>query len=232
MVLTERFLAALDDADGRPLEALVALTFTEKAARELRQRIRARCRARLVAGDDRDAERWWAVLRGLDAAPIGTFHEFCARLSAPAPHAGRGRPRVRDPRRVDRRLAPGRGRADRAPQAAGGARRRPHVAGRRIRAPPGPRVARPPGDAPRRHRPGGLGAAGARGHHRVLAHVRDRAALADGARPVAPAGPALPPAARAARLGRRQDPRPTRRAPGGAPHPRAGDAPLPRRMAR
>ncbi len=80
MVLTERFLAALDDADGRPLEALVALTFTEKAARELRQRIRARCRARLTAGDDRDPERWWAVLRGLDAAPIGTFHEFCARL--------------------------------------------------------------------------------------------------------------------------------------------------------
>ena len=46
MVLTERFLAALDEAGGRPLRALVALTFTEKAARELRQRIRARCRAR------------------------------------------------------------------------------------------------------------------------------------------------------------------------------------------
>src|SRR5262249_40435830 len=78
MVLTERFLAALDDAGGRPLKALVALTFTEKAARELRQRIRARCRARLAAGED--PEWWWAVLRGLDAAPIGTFHEFCARL--------------------------------------------------------------------------------------------------------------------------------------------------------
>src|SRR5262249_42613184 len=80
MVLTERFLAALDDSGGRSLEALVALTFTEKAARELRQRIRARCRANVAAGDDRDPERWWAVLRGLGAAPIGTFHEFCARL--------------------------------------------------------------------------------------------------------------------------------------------------------
>jgi ATP-dependent helicase/nuclease subunit A len=78
MVLTERFLAALDEDGGRPLRALVALTFTEKAARELRQRIRARCRAKLAAGDD--TARWWAVLRGLDAAPIGTFHEFCARL--------------------------------------------------------------------------------------------------------------------------------------------------------
>ncbi|MHB1561480.1 MAG: UvrD-helicase domain-containing protein, partial [Isosphaeraceae bacterium] len=85
MVLTERFLAALDDGGGRPLEALVALTFTEKAARELRQRIRARCRARLAASGDgsssaAEAEWWAAVLRGLDAAPIGTFHEFCARL--------------------------------------------------------------------------------------------------------------------------------------------------------
>src|SRR5437762_7073783 len=52
MVLTERFLAALDDAGGRPLRALVALTFTEKAARELRRRIRAQCRARLAAGAD------------------------------------------------------------------------------------------------------------------------------------------------------------------------------------
>ena len=78
MVLTERFLAALDEAGGRPLRALVALTFTEKAARELRQRIRARCRARLAGGNGSD--QWWAVLRGLDAAPIGTFHEFCARL--------------------------------------------------------------------------------------------------------------------------------------------------------
>ncbi len=78
MVLTERFLAALDEAGGRPLRALVALTFTEKAARELRQRIRARCRAKLAGGEE--AERWWAILRGLDAAPIGTFHEFCARL--------------------------------------------------------------------------------------------------------------------------------------------------------
>jgi ATP-dependent helicase/nuclease subunit A len=78
MVLTERFLAALDDGGGRPLQALVALTFTEKAARELRQRIRARCRSKLAAGDD--PGWWWTVLRGLDAAPIGTFHEFCARL--------------------------------------------------------------------------------------------------------------------------------------------------------
>ena len=77
-VLTERFLDELEGADGRPLRSLVALTFTDKAARELRQRIRVRCREKLAAGTN--VERWGAILRALEAAPIGTFHEFCVRL--------------------------------------------------------------------------------------------------------------------------------------------------------
>jgi ATP-dependent helicase/nuclease subunit A len=74
-VLTARFLGDLDGPDARPLGSIVAMTFTEKAARELRQRIRSKCRARLAAGAD--SHRWRAVLRALEAAPIGTFHEFC-----------------------------------------------------------------------------------------------------------------------------------------------------------
>ncbi|MGE5756753.1 MAG: UvrD-helicase domain-containing protein, partial [Planctomycetaceae bacterium] len=77
MVLTARFLGDLGGVDRRPLREIVALTFTEKAARELRQRIRNQCRARLAAGDD--PAHWRAVLRGLGAAPIGTFHEFCGQ---------------------------------------------------------------------------------------------------------------------------------------------------------
>jgi ATP-dependent helicase/nuclease subunit A len=76
-VLAERFLDELEGQGGRPLRALVALTFTEKAARELRQRIRARCREKLAGGED--GGPWRTVLRALEAAPIGTFHEFCAR---------------------------------------------------------------------------------------------------------------------------------------------------------
>ena len=107
MVLTERFLAALDDAGGRPLRALVALTFTEKAARELRQRIRARCRAKLASAEDRRAvvDRAPRPGRGADRHVPRVLH---AAAAATRP-AGRGRPRVRDPRRVDRRLAPRRG---------------------------------------------------------------------------------------------------------------------------
>ncbi|MDR3621873.1 MAG: UvrD-helicase domain-containing protein [Paludisphaera borealis] len=77
-VLTERFLGEIDGDAGRPLRALAAMTFTDKAARELRQRIRARCRSKLAAGAN---PSWWtSVLRALEAAPIGTFHEFCGRL--------------------------------------------------------------------------------------------------------------------------------------------------------
>ncbi|WP_337174007.1 UvrD-helicase domain-containing protein [Paludisphaera sp.] len=76
-VLTERFLAEIDGGQGRALRSLAVMTFTDKAARELRERIRHRCRARLAAGSD---PAWWAiVLRALEAAPIGTFHEFCGR---------------------------------------------------------------------------------------------------------------------------------------------------------
>jgi ATP-dependent helicase/nuclease subunit A len=77
-VLTERFLGEIEGNGGRALRALVALTFTEKASRELRQRIRARCRERLAGGAG--ADRWRTVLRALEAAPIGTFHEFCGRI--------------------------------------------------------------------------------------------------------------------------------------------------------
>jgi ATP-dependent helicase/nuclease subunit A len=76
-VLTARFLGDLEGPDARPIGSLVAMTFTDKAARELRHRIRRECRARLAAGGD--VGRWRAVLRALEAAPIGTFHEFCGQ---------------------------------------------------------------------------------------------------------------------------------------------------------
>ncbi|AMV38315.1 UvrD-helicase domain-containing protein [Planctomyces sp. SH-PL62] len=77
-VLTERFLREIDGAEGRALRSLAVMTFTDKAARELRQRIRERCRSRLAGGSDPD---WWTtVLRALEAAPIGTFHQFCGRV--------------------------------------------------------------------------------------------------------------------------------------------------------
>ncbi len=177
MVLTERFLAALDDSGGRPLRALVALTFTEKAARELRQRIRARCRAKLAAAED--PSRWWSVLRGLDAAPIGTFHQFCTRLLR------RHALRVGiDPEFavLDESIAGSlRDEAVRSatPAPAGGARRRPHRPGDRLRTPPGPRGARPADVGARLVRPRRVGPARPRDDRRALATTVRRPPLAD-----------------------------------------------------
>ena len=81
-VLVDRYVACLTGDDWAPISDVVAITFTEKAAGKLRQRIRSRLE-RLLAGDEPspgDRERLAAALNGLDDAPISTIHAFAARL--------------------------------------------------------------------------------------------------------------------------------------------------------
>jgi ATP-dependent helicase/nuclease subunit A len=87
-VLTERFLKELEPDDKRAegrdrrsrLSQLVAITFTERAAREMRKRIRAACRQRLRECPERQADYWLALVRELDSARISTIHSFCGSL--------------------------------------------------------------------------------------------------------------------------------------------------------
>ncbi|MGC3997253.1 MAG: UvrD-helicase domain-containing protein [Anaeromyxobacter sp.] len=60
---------------------LAAITFTEKAAAELTERLRAAVagRAREAAGAD-DRRDWLARLHALDRMAVGTIHGFCGRL--------------------------------------------------------------------------------------------------------------------------------------------------------
>ncbi len=64
---------------GIPVGNIAAITFTEKAAAELRHRVRASLQAAAdLGGPDGDTAR--VALDDLDLAPIGTLHAFARRL--------------------------------------------------------------------------------------------------------------------------------------------------------
>ena len=87
-MLVERFVRAVRE-DGCAPGRILAITFTERAAGELRERVRAR----FLELGAREAAR------DTEAAFVGTFHGFCARLLRAHPLHGGARSRVRDPRR-------------------------------------------------------------------------------------------------------------------------------------
>jgi ATP-dependent exoDNAse (exonuclease V) beta subunit len=80
------------------LEAIAAITFTEKAAAELRDRVRHRLRAErdgaAAAGDEVRAQRCAVALDELDSAAIGTLHNFARRLLTEHPVEAGLPPRV------------------------------------------------------------------------------------------------------------------------------------------
>jgi ATP-dependent exoDNAse (exonuclease V) beta subunit len=68
-VLVERFVRAVTE-DGVPVEGILAITFTEKAAAEMRTRVRARFVELGLRAEARAVEGAW----------ISTIHGFCARV--------------------------------------------------------------------------------------------------------------------------------------------------------
>ncbi len=80
-VLTQRFLSYLNPGEARAeLHELIALTFTDKAAREMRERIRRACRERLEQSVEAELPHWRQLVRQLDSARISTIHAFCGNL--------------------------------------------------------------------------------------------------------------------------------------------------------
>ncbi|MCP4536752.1 MAG: UvrD-helicase domain-containing protein [Chloroflexi bacterium] len=75
--LVGRYLSLLES--GVPLRGIVAITFTEKAAREMRTRIRQTITEWLVQDPPRRAF-WEQAFADLDAARIGTIHSLCAQI--------------------------------------------------------------------------------------------------------------------------------------------------------
>jgi ATP-dependent exoDNAse (exonuclease V) beta subunit len=97
-VLVERYCDCVIE-DGLTPEAILAFTFTERAAGELRQRVRRRLmeRARAVAegGDLKLAQQITSAAREGERAWIITIHGFCRRVLATHPIAARLDPRFR-----------------------------------------------------------------------------------------------------------------------------------------
>jgi ATP-dependent helicase/nuclease subunit A len=74
-VLVGRYLHLLEQ--GYVLRSLVAITFTDKAAREMRTRIRTEIQRRL---GEAPSDVWQAAFTELDAARISTIHSLCAEV--------------------------------------------------------------------------------------------------------------------------------------------------------
>jgi len=81
-VMVERYCRLVCDSGVSP-DAILAFTFTDKAAAELRQRIRNELARRAKRGSERAA----AALTGIGGAWITTIHGFCNRVLAAHPVA-------------------------------------------------------------------------------------------------------------------------------------------------
>lgn len=78
--LVDRMLALIREGKA-PVERICAVTFTVKAAAQLKEKFQLRLEASLAAERDGAARRrLMDALEGLDRCFIGTIHSFCARL--------------------------------------------------------------------------------------------------------------------------------------------------------
>ncbi|HSH46558.1 MAG TPA: UvrD-helicase domain-containing protein [Longimicrobiales bacterium] len=79
-----RRMVALVETGAARVDQVAAVTFTRKAAAELRERFQAELEQRLLgargAGNQDRLQRLDRALREVDRAFIGTIHSFCARL--------------------------------------------------------------------------------------------------------------------------------------------------------
>ena len=76
------FLSHLEQVPGcADLSSLVAITFTERAAREMREtHSQGVPRGDYRTADAIAADHWLAIVREMDSARISTIHSFCSSL--------------------------------------------------------------------------------------------------------------------------------------------------------
>jgi ATP-dependent helicase/nuclease subunit A len=80
-VLAERIVRLLSEAGGPKPRQVVAVTFTEAAAAELRTRVTRFVEARAAGGE----AHWQTVLADLPLMTVGTIHSLCGRIAREHP---------------------------------------------------------------------------------------------------------------------------------------------------
>jgi len=78
-VLVERYIHILRE-HSLAIDQIVAITFTNRAANEMRERLRSEINLMLRISDEPERRRWLNYKRTLDGAVITTIHGFCARM--------------------------------------------------------------------------------------------------------------------------------------------------------
>ena len=78
-VLVERYVHILRE-HSLSIDQIVAITFTNRAANEMRERLRSEINLMLRIATDEERRRWLHYKRTLDGAVITTIHGFCARM--------------------------------------------------------------------------------------------------------------------------------------------------------
>lgn len=77
--LVARYVGLL--CEGLSPRQVAAITFTEKAAREMRTRVRQELRLFSISAETADARQAWAEIEAqMDSARIGTIHSLCAEI--------------------------------------------------------------------------------------------------------------------------------------------------------
>jgi ATP-dependent helicase/nuclease subunit A len=78
-VLVERYVHILRE-HSLSIDQIVAITFTNRAANEMHERLRRELNRMLRIANEDERRRWLNYKRTLDGAVITTIHGFCARL--------------------------------------------------------------------------------------------------------------------------------------------------------
>ncbi len=76
-VLVERYIRVLAENPHAGINDIIAVTYTKKAAEEMRSRLKARLKELVEKSEGDEAKRWIKCLAELESARIGTIHSLC-----------------------------------------------------------------------------------------------------------------------------------------------------------